>query len=220
MTYEQENQLLCARIAEHEHTLDHFSREMRENIGQLLNFTKMNMFPIEKFATDTRQKELIERTKQLLDRLIGDVHNMGHGLNSDYVRVNGLPQALQEEMHFLLPYPTIASKLDVTGNYVGVAPEKELLVYRIAREALHNIARHAAATEVSVHLAYAPQHFTMTIADNGNGFDQNTITERNTKGLVTIKHRARLLSGWVHIESPIGVGTTLKLHVNDYHLPA
>jgi signal transduction histidine kinase len=121
----------------------------------------MNMFPIAKYATDSKQTGLIEKTKQLPDRLINDVHKISHGLNSDYIKINGLPQVLREELNFIISLQNMHFNIDVTSNFQSFEPNKELLIYRIAREAILNIAKHASATLVNMPLSYDGDEFTM-----------------------------------------------------------
>ena len=59
------------------------SKEIHDNIGQLLGFTKMNLNVIGKHASDNRQIGLIDKTKDLLDQISNDVRNISHSLNSD-----------------------------------------------------------------------------------------------------------------------------------------
>ncbi len=201
--------------------MDHFSREIRENIGQLLNFTKMNMFPIAKYATDSKQIELIEKTKKLLDRLIKDVHNISHSLNSDYIKINGLPQVLKEELNFIINNQNVACSFDVKGNYRSFEPAKELLIYRIAREAMLNIAKHASASEVVIELIYDHNDFKMRISDNGCGFDNSMITEFKSKGFMNMQQRTMILNGSLEIVSMPSMGCTVSLLVQKpYEIPS
>ena len=213
MIYSHEHKLLSARIEEQDRAMDNFSREIRENIGQLLNFTKMNMFPIAKYATDSKQIELIENTKQLLDQLINDVHNISHSLNSDYIKINGLPQVLREELNFIINPQNVVFHIDVTGNYQSFEPERELLIYRIAREAIVNISKHASATAVSVQLDYDNDGLKMQITDNGCGFDKSKLTDSEGSGLVNMMQRAMIIDADLEINANPDKGCCVTLNV-------
>ena len=93
-------------------------------------------------------------------------------------------------------------------------PELELNLYRIAQEALNNIAKHAQATEVSVLLEKPDNHIVLIIEDNGVGFNLNEKVNRNKRlGLIGMNERAALVGGKVEIESSLGKGTTIYSRV-------
>ena len=86
-------------------------------------------------------------------------------------------------------------------------------VYRIAQEALNNIARHAGASEVELELEMTPDRVRLMLADDGRGFDPEQ-TGGDRFGLVGLSERARLLDGRLSIESAPGRGTRLNLEID------
>jgi signal transduction histidine kinase/CHASE3 domain sensor protein len=99
------------------------------------------------------------------------------------------------------------------GDPLRPAPEIENGVYRIAQEALQNIRKHAGATLVEVTLATAGDGLTLTIRDNGRGFDPERLAERRTDGggfgMLGMRERARLVGGHLEVQSTAGAGTVL-----------
>jgi two-component system NarL family sensor kinase len=101
-------------------------------------------------------------------------------------------------------------KLELLGANRPLEPRVEIGLYRIVQEALTNIAHHAHATSVSVRLLLAPEHAEVTVEDNGVGFEPyKTIKGRH--GLIGMNERAKLLGGWLQIQSGPNEGT--RLHV-------
>jgi signal transduction histidine kinase len=96
--------------------------------------------------------------------------------------------------------------------------EVEGALYRIAQEALTNVARHSAATEVQVALDYDEDEVCLTIKDNGRGFEMNPANEASnghkTFGLSTMQERARLIGGWVIIQTSPGEGCRIRAIVS------
>jgi signal transduction histidine kinase len=87
----------------------------------------------------------------------------------------------------------------------------EEAVYRIAQEALANVARHSCATRVAVSLEYGPDDACLVIRDNGCGFD---VQQRNLGvGLNSMRERAELVGGCLSVTSASGVGTAIELAV-------
>ena len=79
--------------------------------------------------------------------------------------------------------------------------------YRIAQEALTNVARHSFATEARVTLQAEGDILTLAMVDNGRGFDPRELTEAQCLGLVGMRERAGLLGGSVEMRSQPGAGT-------------
>jgi two-component system NarL family sensor kinase len=104
--------------------------------------------------------------------------------------------------------------LDVTweGDVRDLPPAVEVGLYRITREALANVARHASATRVTVRLRREAGRIRMRVADNGTGFDSASVPAGRF-GLVGMSERARLLGGSLHVESAPGEGTAIAVEV-------
>jgi signal transduction histidine kinase len=84
-------------------------------------------------------------------------------------------------------------------------------LYRIAQEALTNVARHAQATEVRVGIRIDGDRLVVTIRDNGRGFDPNAAKDRKSYGILGIRERAYTLGGVARIESRPGGGTVVEV---------
>ncbi|HEX7953101.1 MAG TPA: ATP-binding protein, partial [Burkholderiales bacterium] len=86
--------------------------------------------------------------------------------------------------------------------------------YRIAQEALTNVARHAAAKKIAVRLAVRDGHLELAVEDDGCGFDQEAVrkrpADRSSMGLISMKERATLAGGRLAIEPVDGGGTRVR----------
>lgn len=215
MIYDHQNKILLTRVEEQESTMAQMSKEIHDNIGQVLSFTKMNMFAIGRLAASSDQAALIEKTKGLLDQLIADIHNISHNLNSAFIKGRGLVVVLQEELDTINFSQGINCRIDINGKQKTFNPEKELLIYRIAQEAVHNITKHAKAGEIVITLSYDDNLFTMCIRDNGVGFEKSKIYSLNGIGFLNMLQRAKLLEGSLDIQSEPGKGSSITLRVND-----
>ncbi len=100
------------------------------------------------------------------------------------------------------------SAQDVPAN---LSRETATGLYRIAEEALDNVARHAGKTHVRVTLKGAPSAVTLQIADAGEGFDMQA--RRDGLGLIGMEERARMLDGAFQIESHRGAGTKITVEI-------
>jgi two-component system, NarL family, sensor histidine kinase DegS len=96
-------------------------------------------------------------------------------------------------------------------------PEKEVTLFRIVQEALNNIRRHSHATMAQVKVLFSPDKVTITIQDNGKGFQIEKMSDKLTAdgklGLLGMKERTQLLNGSFSIQSEPGLGTRISINV-------
>ncbi len=111
-----------------------------------------------------------------------------------------------EGLHFVL---------DVTGEVVRLAPDAELSLLRIAQEAVSNAVRHAGASRLSVAVDFGGDSLSLTMADDGCGFDAGAQSrpEAGHFGLLHMRERARLMGGSLDVRSSRGGGTVVAATV-------
>lgn len=97
----------------------------------------------------------------------------------------------------------------LTGQHIPAGVEEAL--YRVTQESLHNIAKHAQATSVQVSLVEGRRQITLSVTDDGRGFDPAQATAANRFGLISMQERARALGGMLAVESDTNKGTTIRL---------
>jgi two-component system sensor histidine kinase DegS len=141
---------------------------------------------------------------------LDEVRNFIADLRPPVVDV-GLADALAEAAAALEDRHGIAVRVDVVGIDQRLTPEARTSVLRIVQEALQNVRKHAAATEVSIGL----EGDRLVIADNGRGFDVMRLASGASRnfGLQFMRERAELLGGQLQIESRQGEGTRILLRL-------
>jgi two-component system sensor histidine kinase UhpB len=103
----------------------------------------------------------------------------------------------------------IEAKLREEGRFSDLDDDVQLVIYRVAQEALSNAARHSDATQVEVCLGRSESHVELTVADNGRGFAFEE--SESGLGIAGMRERALLVGGDLTIESRPGHGTTIHL---------
>lgn len=105
--------------------------------------------------------------------------------------------------------------VEFSGAPLNIAVPREVAscVYRIAQESLQNVAKHANAENVSVDLALHNGTIVLTVADDGDGFDQQEVRGRGRLGLIGMEERVQLARGKLTVESQPGKGTRIELAV-------
>lgn len=103
--------------------------------------------------------------------------------------------------------------VEVCGEERDLSPETKLVLFRIAQEALNNVKRHSGATKATVQLRYDGGKITLTVADNGKGFEVpqrlGDMAGTGRLGLTGMEERAKLLGGTLRVDSKLGQGTTV-----------
>ncbi len=128
----------------------------------------------------------------------------------------GLAEALQwmvDEVN--AQQKSLRVSFETSGTPVRLSPDKELLLFRIAQEALSNVRKHSGAAAATVSLVFAPEGVTLRVHDNGRGFRVPEVMGGSARmgklGLIGMHERARLLGGTLRIESEDGRGTTVTV---------
>lgn len=208
----KEHQLLHALIGEKERSMHAISVEIHDNINQMLSLARMSLRMINKHAVP-EQKKYIEESGNILDSAIGSLRNISHSLNADYLKNRGLYDALQEEVNWLNEAKIISCLLDIEAVPKSFEKDTELMMIRIAQEAINNVLKHANAQQLDIRLKYGTDEFQMAIRDNGSGF--NTEAKRTGVGLQSIYQRGRIINGHIEITSAIGNGTQVLLTISN-----
>jgi signal transduction histidine kinase len=146
----------------------------------------------------------------LLRDLIAQVQNLALDLRPAVLDDFGLLSALV----WLLERYTAQTNVSVRfehglGHGQRFATEVETAAYRIIQEALTNAARHAGVSEVTVRLWMDVDTLRVVVADQGRGFDPQTIDTCSSSGLAGMRERAALQGGQLTVESAVGAGTHL-----------
>ncbi|MBN1888099.1 MAG: sensor histidine kinase, partial [Thermoflexales bacterium] len=135
----------------------------------------------------------------------------------DMLGLGAALQALADEWSSQNDVPlSLDLPADATPHSLRSLPvEVEINLYRVAQEALANVARHAAARHVCVSLLGIPDHLTLSIKDDGRGFAMpptlGSLTAHGHFGLVGMQERVNLIGGQLALESFPGRGTTVRV---------
>jgi signal transduction histidine kinase len=135
-------------------------------------------------------------------------------LRPDTLTTTGLDVLLQQLCDVFSQQTGI--RVDFDTNIKLILEESvQMVIYRVTQEALHNIDKHANATQVNIILRTTRNTLTLTIVDNGSGFDQTAIMEMQF-GIRGMRERARNIQADLLVESEIGHGTKIKLRKKYY----
>lgn len=193
-----ENDLLRVQLEMQEYTFQNISREIHDNIGQKLALAKLylNMIPFPKINSKPVQ---VTDSVEILSEAIKDLSDIARSMSSEVILNNGLVKGIEFEVAQLQKSGLYTIELTLSGNLVFFDFKKELIVFRIIQEALHNIMKHAEASKININLHYTAANLSLTIKDNGRGFEKEQ--KKEGTGLINIRRRTSLLGGDFSITS-------------------
>jgi len=161
--------------------------------------------------------ERLEDLRELTDSILEEVRRFSRDLRPSVLNDLGMLPALQGLVTDLMRGAEITGELKVAGEERRLAPETALVLFRITQEAIANVRRHSGATRVLVAVEFGPDKVTVSIVDDGDGFEVPTrlgdLASTGKLGLIGMRERAELLGGSLEVRSSPRKGTTVTVSV-------
>lgn len=205
-------ELLKAQNEIQEQTLTHVSREIHDNVTQVLSFVKLNLAMAISLNV-TEQAEKITESRKLVAQAINDLRDLSKSMSFDHIVQLGLVKTVDFEVERINKSGIINITLSIVGEPYTLGDQRELVLFRIFQEALNNALKHAAAKHLRISLQYSDELFNLTIADDGVGFLTDTI-KKDGSGLKNIADRAALIGAMAIIDSAPGKGCCIKITID------
>ncbi len=161
-------------------------------------------------AEDNEASALINETRNMVLESIDDLRRIVRALRPAYLEELGLVPALQMLVQDLSLDDKISVNFTKQGTPQRLSSEQEIVIYRIAQEALNNIFKHAAASQAAVVLDCQPEQLTLRIRDDGVGFDPGKALPEHL-GLSIMRERATAIGAEIRIESQLKQGTQVTV---------
>ncbi len=189
------------------------SRELHDEVGQMMTAMRMELGSAESFLTASPEQALahMKSAAGLAEQTLRSVRSLARGLRPSMLDELGVGPALNWLAREFTRHTSIQVHLTADDSLDHLPESYRTCIYRVVQEALTNCARHAHATEVFLDIRRIENTLHMTIQDNGAGFD----VRKQVKGigLLGMKERVRELDGEIDIVSSPGEGTRLKVQV-------
>jgi signal transduction histidine kinase len=196
------------------------ARELHDETGQKLTALAMGLAAVEASlggGDTTGAMQLVHDLRELSNQAISELRNIMSDLRPSLLDDLGLAPALRSYVQqYAARYPEMHVTLSADRPSQRLLPEHETVLFRVAQEALTNVARHAHATEVRVLLTHLPGLARLEISDNGIGFDPlapSRLVPGSGLGLVGMQERVTLVGGTCRLESAPGQGTRVVVEL-------
>jgi signal transduction histidine kinase len=217
-TESERNELLRKLALAQEEERGRLSRDLHDEVGQHLTALGLGLQALSDVAPPG--SEVDRRVAQLsaLAATLGrELHALAVRLRPRALDDFGIEAALASYVNDWTRQHGIPVVFHADADMERLPAALESALYRIAQEALTNVARHSGATRASIVLERRDGHLHVVIADDGRGFDARTSVDatrdRGGLGLLGIRERAVMLGGSIRIESAPGAGTALFIRL-------
>lgn len=194
------------------------SKELHDQVGQSLTALGINL-NLARGAMGRESPETLDlrfdSSFELLEEITEKIRDVMAELHPPVLEDYGLAAALRWLAERLKRQTGL--EVDVQGKLIE--PRLPLVIgvslFRIAREALNNVVKHSGVTLASVYLEEESDRVLLRIEDNGKGFQPHSVVQDGQVhwGLATMRERAELLKGRIHIDSAPGQGTRISISI-------
>jgi signal transduction histidine kinase len=193
------------------------ARELHDTLAHTLSAVAVEQEAVSAlWDNDPAQAQaLLERSLTATRSGLNETRRALQALRASPLEDLGLGMALRQETETVAERANLISVLNVPEHMDDLPPTVEQCVYRVAQEALANIAQHAQARHVEITLRRENGHLTLIVADDGQGFDPSAVDIEHHLGIQGMQERAEMMKGTLKIESATGQGTTIRLTIEE-----
>jgi signal transduction histidine kinase len=212
------------RLTHHASTLEHLAtsrernrvaRELHDTLAHTLSGLSVQLEAVKAYWDIDPQKarSTLEGSLQTAHSGLGETRRALQALRASPLDDLGLSLAVRTMVEDTAARADLDLNLSIADELPSLSPDVEQCIYRVAQEAVTNVAKHAQAKTLTVNLESTGEKVTLTVQDDGIGFDAEKKGKANDYGLEGIQERAQLVGGELTVASKPGEGTTVKLVV-------
>ncbi len=215
--YEQIRHLAGRVIHAEEAARSDIARDLHDGVCQELFGVSMEVSSLKASSGRVQDAPTQEALSRLLNRaleMVEGVRRLSHELHPASLRLVGLASALQAHCIEVEKRHDVQVSCRTAGDLRHMHPDVALCLFRIAQEALRNGAIHGDARRLAVAVVRSGGHIELTVADDGRGFDLETVRQDGGGlGLVSMEERVHVIGGRMHIVTRPQQGTTIRVRV-------
>lgn len=204
MRREFDQLLFRSRIEVQEQTFQQISRELHDNVGQLLSSSRM-LLGIAERSMESPPATLVTANFTLA-RAIHEIRTLSKALDKDWLKKFDLMANLQAEVE-RLNNGTTHAMLRIRGQ-IALLPDEQIILFRIVQESIQNAIRHGEPEHITIAITSAPERMLIRIRDDGKGFGYGKV---DGLGIGNMRHRTAILGGTIDWHSSTGSGTTVTI---------
>jgi signal transduction histidine kinase len=203
---------ISAEITTLENERKRIASDLHDEVGPLLSAVKLHINHLD-ISGAQQQKELVVKSSQYIDEVIKKMREISNDLLPNILVRKGFPAAAED----FLAKVTKGSGLKVTFESdltERITLEKEVNLYRIVQEIVHNTVKHAKASELKIRITKSAGKLILATADNGVGLPDNVHQRKEAGlGLLNLQSRTDVMGGELSCKSAPGKGTSYLFEI-------
>ena len=201
---------LQAMIDGEEKERNRIAKDLHDGVGGTIASARTQLSAIYRKYNQDNVESDFRHLLNVLESASVEIRQTAHNLMPDILFNNGLPQAVEDFCYRIAKGQHFNMHVETVGSPFELPQQLQLSVYRIIQELVHNILKHAHASEVLVQLAYNSPILNITVEDDGVGLPEHLSKETGI-GLKTIQQRVDALQGNIIFDSKPDKGTTIEI---------
>lgn len=213
----QQEALLYNVMQTQETERQRIAKDLHDEIGSQLNIINLNLHRLKRKREEPQVfEETLKEIQALLVKTIKTTREISHDLLPSILEKFGLVEALQE-LSDNYSETAVELQLDIVENSSAITEKSiELNIFRVIQELINNAIRHGNASIIIIQFFLNKEHLSITVIDNGSGFDTNSKKQKAGLGLSNMESRMAMIRGQIKFKSVINEGTTANLLLNFY----
>jgi len=190
------------------------AKDLHDGLGGMLSGVKFSLMNMKSNLIINHENVIVfERSLDMLDTSIQELRRVAHNMMPEALVKFGLDEALKDYCDNINKAQILNVKYQSYGMENRFESTSEIIIYRIIQELLNNIFKHAVANEVLVQLIREENRISITVEDNGKGFDIKILEKSKNSGWANIQSRVNYLKGKLDIVSEENKGTSVNIEV-------
>src|SRR4029077_4585245 len=164
-------------------------------------------------ASTNEVTELARHIRANIAEIAEDVQGLSHRLHSSKLDYLGLATAAESFCRELSQKTQVEIVIGHAGIPHNLSKEVSLCLFRVLQEGLQNAVKHSGARSFVVDLQGTGELIELTVADFGNGFEEQEAFTRHGLGLISMRERLQMVHGELSVKSQPGTGTTIRARI-------
>lgn len=212
---ENEKQIFASQgvLKGQEEERSRLAKDLHDGLGGLLSGVKHSIINMkENIVISSGHIEGFEKSLNMIDTAMKELRRVAQNMMPEALAKFGLEEALKDYCA-----SSSTSSLQVIfqsfGSNTQIDSAAEIIIYRIIQELVNNALKHSNATQVMVQVVKGDGWITLSVEDNGKGFDVNELKESTGAGWSNIKSRVDYLKGNIDLKSQSGTGTSVNIEI-------
>lgn len=201
---------ITAEIRLLENERKRIATDLHDSLGPLLSTVKLNICSVE--VGDPRDQQVISKSSRYIDEIISSMRQISYDLLPNTLERKGLLEAIREFTGHLGQSQLLQVNV-YAMNPIQPNPERDIHIFRIVQEIIHNTIKHAGAKKLDIGFSQDEKELLVLIHDDGKGFNVEKAKDSRGLGLKSLEIRTDIMHGAISIRSTPGEGTHYYIRI-------